>query len=263
MDLQLKNKVAIVAASSKGLGRAIALGLAREGARLTICARRESELEETAREIRGETSAEVLAIPADVSKTGDIHKVISGTLDKYSTVDILVNNAGGPPVGGFLDFSLEDWHKAVELNLFSTVTFSREVLPLMKESNWGRIINITSVAVKEPIDGLILSNSVRAGVTGLAKSLSKEFARYNITVNNICPGRILTDRIIQLASIRAEKEGKTVEEALESMGSDIPAGRIGRPEELASLAVFLASERASYITGTSIQVDGGLVKGLL
>ena len=245
MELQLKDKVAIVAASSKGLGRAIALGLAREGARLTICARRENELEETAREIRGETSAEVLAIPADVSKTGDIHKVVSGTLDKYSTVDILVNNAGGPPVGGFLDFSLEDWHKAVELNLFSTVTFSREVLPLMKENNWGRIINITSVA------------------TGLAKSLSKEFARYNITVNNICPGRILTDRIIQLASIRAEKEGKTVEEALESMGSDIPAGRIGRPEELASLAVFLASERASYITGTSIQVDGGLVKGLL
>lgn len=262
MDLQLKGKVAIVAASSKGLGRAIALGLAREGVRLTICARRGDELEKTAREIREETSAEVLPIPADVSQTDDIHKVVSGTLEEYSTVDILVNNAGGPPVGGFLDFSLDEWRKAVELNLFSTVAFSLEVLPLMKEKSWGRIINITSVAVKEPIDGLILSNTVRAGVTGLAKSLSKEFARYNITVNNICPGRILTDRIIQLASIRAEKEGKSVEEALDSMGSDVPVGRIGRPEELANLAVFLASERASYITGTSIQVDGGLVKGL-
>ncbi len=262
MDLQIKNKVAIVAAASQGLGRATALGLAREGARLTICARGAEELEKTAREIREETSAEVLAIAADVSRTEDIRNVVSETLEKYSTVDILVNNAGGPPVGGFLDFSLDNWQKAVELNLFSTITFCREVIPHMRKNNWGRIVNITSVAVKEPIDGLILSNTVRAGVTGLAKSLSKEFGRYNITVNNICPGRILTDRIIHLASMRAKKEGKTVDEALASMGSDIPVGRIGRPEELANLAVFLASERASYITGTSIQVDGGLVKGL-
>ena len=155
-----------MAAASQGLGRATALGLAREGARLTICARGAEELEKTAREIREETSAEVLAIAADVSRTEDIRNVVSETLEKYSTVDILVNNAGGPPVGGFLDFSLDNWQKAVELNLFSTITFCREVIPHMRKNNWGRIVNITSVAVKEPIDGLILSNTVRAGVTG-------------------------------------------------------------------------------------------------
>lgn len=263
MDLELKDKVAIVAASSKGLGKAVAFGLAREGVKLTICARGKDELDKTAAEITSATSAEVLAIDCDVSKAGDIANVVSQTIDKYSRIDIMVNNAGGPPAGSFLDFSLEDWQGAIELNLFSTIRFSKEALPHMKKNNWGRIVNITSIAVKEPIDGLILSNTVRAGVIGLAKTISREFAPYNITVNNVCPGRILTDRIVHLASIKAEKEGKSVDEAMATMGADVPARRIGEPEELANLVVFLASERASYITGTTIQVDGGLVRGLL
>lgn len=262
MDLGIKDKVAIVAASSKGLGKAVALGLASEGVKLTICARGKDELDKTAEEIARETSAEVLALESDVSKAGDIKNVVSETLNKYSKVDILVNNAGGPPPGTFLDFSLEDWQKAIELNLFSTITFSKEIIPRMVEQNWGRIVNITSVAVKQPIDGLILSNTARAGVVGLAKTLSNEFAPHNITVNNVCPGRIMTDRITQLATERANKEGRSIDEVITAMEQDIPLGRIGRPEELASLVVFLASEKASYITGTTIQVDGGITKGI-
>ncbi|MGB2692825.1 MAG: SDR family oxidoreductase [Thermodesulfobacteriota bacterium] len=263
MDLELKDRVAIVAASSKGLGRATALGLAKEGVKLTICARDRDTLFKTADNIIAETSADVLPIICDVSKTDEIKNVVKETIKKYDTVDILINNAGGPPTGNFLDFSLEDWQRAIELNLFSTITFCNEVIPHMKENKWGRIVNITSYAVKQPVAGLLLSNTVRAGIIGLAKTLSNEFGSYNILVNNICPGRIFTDRITFLANDRAEKEGKSFDEIINTMGSDVPVGRIGRPEELADLAVFLASERASYITGTTIQVDGGLTKGLL
>ncbi len=263
MDLGLKDRVAIVAASSKGLGRATALGLAKEGVKLTICARDRDTLFKTADNIIAETSADVLPIICDVSKTDEIKNVVKETIKKYDTVDILINNAGGPPTGNFLDFSLEDWQRAIELNLFSTITFCNEVIPHMKENKWGRIVNITSYAVKQPVAGLLLSNTVRAGIIGLAKTLSNEFGSYNILVNNICPGRIFTDRITFLANDRAEKEGKSFDEIINTMGSDVPVGRIGRPEELADLAVFLASERASYITGTTIQVDGGLTKGLL
>ena len=263
MDLGIKDRVAIVAASSKGLGKATALGLAKEGVNLTICSREKEPLEKTAQEIRSQTSVDVLAIECDVSKTDEIKNVVNKTINHYSKVDILINNAGGPPVGGFLDFSLEDWQKAIELNLFSTITFSNEVIPYMKANNWGRIINITSYAVKQPVDGLILSNTVRSGVVGLAKTLSNEFGPYNILVNNICPGRIFTDRITFLANERAKSTGKNVEDIIVEMGSDVAVRRIGKPDELASLAVFLASERASYITGTTIQVDGGLSKGLL
>jgi 3-oxoacyl-[acyl-carrier protein] reductase len=263
MDMGIKDKVAIVAASSKGLGKAAALGLAREGVKLTICARGIDELEKTADEIRKETAVEVLPIPADVSKTEDIKRVVSETLNKYSRVDIMVNNAGGPPPGAFQDFTLDDWYKAVELNLFSTITFCQDVLPPMRENNWGRIVNITSMSVKQPVDNLILSNTVRAGVIGLSKTLSNEYASFNITVNNVCPGRIHTDRITQLANDRARNEGKSFEEVISAMEQDIPVGRIGRPDELANLIVFLASERASYITGTTIQVDGGVTKGIM
>lgn len=261
MDLGIRDKVAIVAASSKGLGKAIALGLAEEGVKLTICSRGKESLEKTAEEIKAKTTVEVLAVQADVSRIEDIKKIVSETINRYSTVHILVNNAGGPPFGNFLDFSQEDWQKTLDLNLLSTINFTREIIPYMREQKWGRIINITSVAVKQPIDGLILSNTARAGVIGFAKTVSNEFARDNILVNNVCPGRILTDRIIHLAEERAKRDKKNLEDMIYSMEQDIPIGRIGKPEELADLVVFLASERASYVTGTTIQVDGGVVKG--
>lgn len=263
MDMGIKDKVAIVAASSKGLGKAVAMGLAREGVKLTICARGEEELRKTASEIESETGVEVLAVPSDVSKHEEIENVVSESINKYSTVDIMVNNAGGPPVGVFEEFSLKDWQKAVELNLFSTITFSKLVIPYMKKNNWGRIINMTSYTVKEPVDGLILSNTVRAGITGLTKTLSNELGAYNILVNNVSPGRIHTDRITQLAEERAKRSGATFEEALKSMDEGIPLGRVGQPHEFANLVVFLASERASYITGDTILIDGGLSKGIM
>ena len=259
----IEGKVAIVAASSKGLGRAVAMGLAREVVKVTICARSDEELQKTADEIRSETGAVVLAVPCDVSKEDDIEKVVSETINKYSTVDIMVNNAGGPPVGTFEEHSLETWQKALELNFFSALRFSKLVIPYMKKSGWGRIINMTSYSVKQPLDGLILSNTVRAGVTGLTKSMSNELGQYGILVNNVCPGRIHTDRITDLARQFAEERGESFETALEKMNEGIPVGRIGRPEEFADLVVFLASERASYITGDTILIDGGLSRGLM
>ena len=262
MDLGIRDKIAIVAASSRGLGKAVAMGLAEEGVNLTICARGKDQLKKTAEEIRSKTGSNVLAIDADVSNTDDIKRVVSETLNKYSQLHILVNNAGGPPLGYFESFSLEDWQKALELNLLSTITFIQEAISHMKKQKWGRVVNITSVAVKQPIDGLILSNTSRAGVIGLTKTLSNEYARDNILFNNVCPGRIRTDRIIQLAEGRAKEANISIEEVLSAMEKDIPIGRIGKPKELADLVIFLASERASYITGTTIQVDGGVVKGI-
>jgi 3-oxoacyl-[acyl-carrier protein] reductase len=263
MDLGLRNKVAIVCASSRGLGKAVALGLAEEGVNLTICARGDEELQRTDEEIRSKSNVQVLAIQGDVAKPADIRKIVTETLNKFLTIHILVNNAGGPPLGNFMDFTPDDWQKALELNLLSTINFIREVIPVMRKQNWGRVINITSVAVKQPIEGLILSNTARAGIVGLTKTLSNEFARENILFNNVCPGRILTDRILELARARADKTGMSIEDVFTSMENDIPIGRIGKPRELADLVVFLASERASYITGTTIQVDGGIVKGII
>lgn len=263
MDLNLKNKTAIVAASSKGLGKACAMELAMEGSNVVIFSRNKEKIEHAAKDIRKQTGSEVLALTADVTNNSQIQQVVDQTLDTFSKIDILVNNSGGPPFGYFEDFSISDWQDAVELNLFSSINMTKLVLPSMKMNNWGRIVNITSIAVKQPIDGLILSNTVRSGVIGLAKSLSRELGKFNITVNNVCPGRIQTDRIIQLARERSSKQNKTYQEVIESMQSDIPLGRLGDPEELASLVTFLASEKASYITGTTIQADGGLTKSLL
>ncbi len=262
MDLGITGKTAIVAAASKGLGKAAALGLAREGANLAICARGEAALLKTAKEIRSATSARVLPIVADVTNPENIQKLVKRTADEFRRIDILVTNAGGPPSGLFSNFNDKDWQDAMNLNLLSTVRLCREVIPYMQKAGGGRIVNIVSVAAKQPIEGLILSNSVRAAVIGLAKTLSSELATDNILVNNICPGWILTDRLASVVRKRAEAQGKTYENVLADITTNIPLGRCGTPEEVANLIVFLASERASYITGATIQVDGGLVKAL-
>ena len=263
MDLGLKDKVAVVGASSKGLGKAIALGLAEEGAKVTICARDADTLEATAAEIRDKTGTEVLAASTDVSQPEQVSGLIDKAIDQFGGIDILVSNAGGPRAGRFADLSPEDYQAALHLNLLSTINLCRGVVPSMQARGGGRIINLTSVSVKQPVDGLMLSNMARTGVIGFAKTLASELASDNILVNNVCPGIIFTDRIKQLATVRAEEAGITYEDALANMTKDIPLGRIGDPKEFANLVVFLASGRASYITGTTIQVDGGMVKGLL
>jgi 3-oxoacyl-[acyl-carrier protein] reductase len=262
MNLGLKDKVAVVGASSKGLGKAIALGLAEEGAKVTICARNAETLEATAAEIREKTGATVLAVPTDVSQPEQIKRLIDSAVERFGGIDILVNNAGGPRAGRFADLSPEDYQAALNLNLLSTINLCRAVVPIMRQRGGGRIINLTSVSVKQPIDGLMLSNMARTGVIGFAKTLALELAPDRILVNNVCPGIIFTDRIQHLATVRAKDAGITVDQAIANMTKDIPLGRIGDPQEFANLVVFLASERASYITGTTIQVDGGLVKGL-
>lgn len=263
MELGLTNKIAVVGASSKGLGKAIALGLAYEGARVTICARDKQVLELTADEIREKTDSDVLAIPTNVSQPDQVERLISRTIGHFGGIDILVNNAGGPRAGRFDDLSAEDYQDAVNLNLMSTINLCRAAVPGMRKRGGGRIINLTSVSVKQPVDGLMLSNMARTGVIGFAKTLATELAPEKILVNNVCPGIIFTDRIKQLASVRAEESGITYEQALENMTANIPLGRIGDPEEFANLVVFLASEKSSYITGTTIQVDGGMVRSLL
>ncbi len=263
MDLGLTDKIAVVGASSKGLGKAIALGLAQEGAKVTICARNSDTLETTAEEIRNQTNSEVLTVPADVSHPEHVESLINKAISHFGGIDILVNNAGGPRAGRFDDLSVEDYLNAVHLNLMSTINLCRAVVPTMRARGGGRIINLTSVSVKQPVDGLMLSNMARTGVIGFAKTLATELAPDKILVNNVCPGIIFTDRIKQLATVRAEEAGISFDAALEKMTADIPLGRIGDPEEFANLVVFLASEKASYITGTTIQADGGMVRSLL
>lgn len=262
MDLKLNNKTAIISASSKGLGKACAEELAAEGCNLTIFSRKLANIKKTAEEIESKHNVKVIYLKADTSNPNDLKNVVNTTLKEFKKIDILINNSGGPPFGYFEDFKPGDWQKALELNLLSIVNLTKAVLPSMKKHNWGRIINITSVAVKQPIDGLILSNTARTAVIGLTKTLSNEYAKYNILFNNVCPGRIMTDRIIDLANSRAKLTKKSFKKVIEEMESDIPVGKIGHPKELSALVAFLASERSSYITGNTIQVDGGLVKNL-
>lgn len=263
MNLGIKGKIALVAASSRGLGKAAAMELAREGARVVITARGKETLEETAEEIRQATGSQVLAVTADVSVQEDIERLFRTVESELGEVDILVNNAGGPPPGEFTDMSDEHWMQAVDLNLMSTIRMTRLALPGMRRRQWGRIINMTSISVKQPISNIILSNTARAGVVAMAKTLSGQVAAEGITVNNVCPGTILTDRIRSLNESQAKAEGKSVEEIMATKEAEIPMHRLGRPEELAALITFLSSERAAYITGTTIQVDGGLYKGLI
>jgi 3-oxoacyl-[acyl-carrier protein] reductase len=263
VDLGLRGKVALVAAASRGLGRAIAAELAAEGARVVMCARGAEALEMARREIADATGAEVHAVVADVSDRKGIELVTSEAQAKFGRVDVLVTNAGGPPAGTFETHSWETWERAVNLTLRSAVELTRAVLPGMRERKWGRIINVTSIAVKQPVDNLILSNSVRSAVTGFARTLANEVATDGITVNNILPGYTRTERVEQLAESTAAKEGVAQRDIVARFENQIPMRRLGEPNEFAALAAFLASERASYITGQSIAVDGGWIRSLL
>jgi 3-oxoacyl-[acyl-carrier protein] reductase len=263
MDLGLKGKVALIAGGSQGLGRAVALEMAREGAKVAICALDDPNLPEAAQVIKKQTGADIFTIPADVSREEEARKFVKKSIEHYGTVDILVNNAGGPPSMTFLEIDDNQWHQGFRLNLLSTIVMTREAVPVMKAKRWGRIINMTSIAVKQPIDGLILSNTVRSGVIGFAKSLSNELAPFNITVNSVCPGYTMTDRVRNLSKVVAQKQGTTPEAIIQKWASEIPMGRIGTPEEFAALVTFLASVQAGYITGAAIQIDGGWYKGVM
>jgi 3-oxoacyl-[acyl-carrier protein] reductase len=260
MDLGLKDRVALVAASSQGLGKAVAMALAREGAKLAICARTSSTLSAAAGEIRQATGAEVLARAMDVTSYDSVRALVAETTERFGRIDICVTNAGGPPSKSFAETTVDDWQSAVNLNLMSTVYFAREVLPVMQQRRWGRLLTITSVSVKQPIDGLVLSNSVRSAVSGLVKSLANEYGRFNVLVNNICPGYTRTERLTELSNRLGQSGGVPPEQIQQRWTSQIPLARLAEVEEFASVVAFLASERASYITGASIAVDGGWIR---
>ena len=253
MDLGLKNKIAFTAASSQGLGKSVAIELAQEGAEVIINGRNKETLEKTRQEIQSKTGKEVTALVGDLSVAADREEVIKQALKKFNAVDILVTNSGGPPSGKFETFKQEDWDKTYHQLLSSAVGLITGFLPGMKQKQWGRIIAITSMAVKQPINNLILSNSVRASVAGLIKTLANELGQYNITVNNVMPGYTETDRLKDLI----EKNP-----SFQSAKSEVPLARFGKPEEFAAAVAFLASEKASYITGVSLAVDGGWMKSL-
>ena len=262
MDLGLQGKVALVMAASKGLGRAVATELAREGASVVISSRDEETLSETAAEIREETGAEVEPYAADITRAEDVQALFSHAAERFGGLDVLVNNAGGPPAGTFEDFGDEDWQAAFELVLLSLIRAVRASLPLMRERGGGRIVNIASSSIKQPIENLIFSNTFRAGILGLAKSLSAELAPDGILINTLGPGRISTARSQSMDASQAEARGVPIEEVRGQFESRIPLGRYGEPEELARVATFLASPANSYVTGQAILVDGGMVRAL-
>lgn len=263
METGLRGKAAIVCAASEGLGRAAAEALADEGCRLAICSRRETAIQQTASEIRLRSEVEVIPFTADLRNGEDIRGFIGGAAEALGGVDILVTNVGGPKPGTFDILSDGDWYEAVDLLLMSAVRLCREAVPHMRRRGAGRIIHITSVAVKQPVPGLMLSNAVRAGVIGFSKTLARELAPDRITVNCVAPGHTRTARAVQLAKATAQREAKPIEEIERRTVANIPMGRLGEPRELAALIAFLASEGSGYITGSVIQVDGGAVAGLL
>lgn len=262
MDLGIKGKSALVTASSKGIGRAIAESLAEEGCKVAICSRNKEELLTAAAEIKKKFGTEPVWCVCDLNKVKDIETTVESVKKQFGGIDIMVNNCGGPEPGYFQELSDESWQDAFEQVLLSAVRFCSLVVPDMILHEWGRIINITSIAVKQPIDRLMLSNSLRNGLIGYSKTLSNEIAKYNVTVNNIAPGYTLTNRIYDLAVNRAKQMEKSHEEILIDMAKEIPMNRLASPEEVATVCTFLASKHASYITGNTIQVDGGLNKGI-
>jgi len=260
MDFSLRDKTVLVTASSMGIGRAAVELFIQEGAKVAMSSRNKENLVKTADEIKNLYSIEPLWAVCDINKIDDIENTIKLVNKTYGNIDILVNNCGGPSPGFFEDLDDENWEYAFEQVLMSAVRFVRFVLPQMKLRNWGRIINITSLSVKQPVENLILSNSLRSAVTAMAKTLSTQLGKYNITVNNVAPGYTLTARLYELAVNRARLSGDSHEHVLASMANDVPLKRLARPDEVASLIVFLASEQAGYITGQTIAVDGGVIK---
>lgn len=261
MDLGLADRVALVAAGSKGLGRAVAVELAASGAAVVLCARGKEALEATCAEIR-EAGGRALGVTADVSAAADVARVVADAERAFERVDILVTNSGGPRPGRFESLTEADWDDATRVLLRSAVAFTRAVLPGMRQRRWGRILNITSIAAKQPVDGLMLSNSLRAAVTAFSRTLANEVASDGVTVNTLMPGYTRTERVIELSQHKAQAEHTTVEAVYSRWEAEIPMGRLGEPKEFAALAAFLASDRASYITGQAIAVDGGWIKSL-
>ena len=262
MDLMIKGKVALVTASSKGLGKAAAKSLAMEGATVIICSRTKETIEQTASEIHQLTGSEIIPIVADVSNKDDIKMLFEKIKDQFGTLHILVNNAGGPPTGDILTMTEQEWTKGYELTLMSMIRLSREALPLMIKQKWGRIITITSFVGKQPINDLIISSTLRPGIHGLTKVLSNKYAKNNITVNTICPGNINTERQQELMEQRSLKNKISLDEYKAGIAKEIPAGRLGNLEEVGDVITFLASEKASYINGVNLLVDGGIAKGI-
>lgn len=263
MDLGLQERAAIVAAASQGLGRAVAQELASEGANVAICARNLGELEKTAAEIEKSSGRRLFHQAVDVTNPKAVASFVAAVEKEFGRIDICVTNAGGPPSKVFADTNPEDWRAAVDLLLMSTVFFARETLPRMQKNRWGRFITITSSAVKQPVDGLLLSNSIRAAVAGLARTLANEYGAHGITVNNVCPGYTRTARLDGLAESISKRTGAAPQAVFADWTRQIPAGRIGTPQEFAAVVAFLASERASYVNGTSLAVDGGMIRSLL
>ena len=251
-----------MAASSQGIGRATAEAFAAEGCRVAMCARNREALKTAAEKIRSQYQTEVLAEPFDVTDPTAVRDFVNAVVQKFGSADICVTNAGGPPAKGFLATTIEEWKRAVDLNFMSVVYFAHQVIPHMQKKKWGRILTITSVSTKQPVPDLVYSNAVRAAVVGLVKSLANEFGKDSILVNNVGPGYTATERLKELARSRAKASGKTEKEILEGFAADAPLKRLGDPRELADTIVWLASERASYITGQTILVDGGVYKGL-
>jgi 3-oxoacyl-[acyl-carrier protein] reductase len=262
MDLGLKGRVAVVAASSQGLGLATAEAFAAEGCRVAMCSRNRQALEAASERIHKQHGIDVFVDAIDVTDAAAVAGFIAAVAATFGSVDICVTNAGGPPAKGFLAASLEDWRRAIDANFLSTVYFAREVIPHMQRKRWGRIITITSITTKQPVTDLVLSNAVRAAVVGLVKSLANEFGKDGILVNNVGPGFTATDRLKELAKARSSSSGKSEQEIFDAWAADAPLKRLGDPRELAETIVWLASERASYITGQTVLVDGGMYKGL-
>ncbi|MBN3877385.1 MULTISPECIES: SDR family oxidoreductase [unclassified Nostoc] len=259
MDLQLRGKVALVTAASKGLGKATARQFAREGAKVAICARSEL-IDKTAAEIESETGTEVLSLRANVTSQEDIERVINATVEKFGGLDILVTNAGGPPAGTFDDIDLATWETSLNLTLLSAVRLVKYALPHLRQSTAPAILTITSTSTKQPVQNLVLSNSIRLAVIGLTKTLSQELGSDKIRVNSILPGWTYTERVEELINARIAKNGETKEAEIARINGTVPLGRMGTPEEFANVAVFLSSPAASFVNGVMLQVDGGIIQ---